>query len=202
MGREGRGGGADAAGFTHGDVMTGGSCLTFQLPTPSRQQLHPRARRELGPGQCGGLGTASQAPPVWVIPAWDGAAGRLNGAEQGGRQHPSRCLLTLHSCSAALRFSKPLGIQLAWSAWGHVPGMGLWQGPQVLLFVPCFSCCQVLLAEGTFLRGCGKFEASVHSLPAVGPLPARSHPGRLSQQLRKGHLKQFVLEWGQEDAPG
>lgn len=64
--------------------MTGGSCLTFQFPTPSRQQPHPRAWLELGLGQCGGSGAASQALPVWVIPAWDGALGRLEGTRQGG----------------------------------------------------------------------------------------------------------------------
>jgi len=140
--------------------MTRGSCLTFQLPTPSRQQPHPRAWRELGLGQCGGLGAASQALPVWVSPAWDGAAGRLNGAGQD-RRHP---------CSAALQppcCLQPLGLRLARSAWGCVPGMGPSQGPWVLLLAPCFPHCRVPHADGAFLRG-------------KGPLPALSHPGWLS----------------------
>lgn len=182
--------------------MTRGSCLTFQLPIPSRQQPHPMVRWELGPGQRWGSGAASQAPLVWVTLAWDGAAGRLNRAGQGGRQHPSCCPSALHPCTTALHFSQALGIQLAQSVWGHVPGMELWQGPWLLLLAPCFPCRQILRADGAFLRDCRKSKASVLPLPDMGPLPAQSHPGRLSWQLRKGHFKQFVPERGQEDAPG
>lgn len=134
--------------------MTRGSCLTFQLSVPSRQQPHPMAKWELGLGQRGGSGAASQAPSVWVSLAWDGAAGRLNRAGHGGRQHPSCCLSALHPYTTVLHFSQALGTQLAPSVWGHVPGMGLWQRPRLLLLTPCFPCRQVLHADVAFLRGC------------------------------------------------
>lgn len=110
--------------------MTRGSCLTFQLSVPSRQQPHPMAKWELGLGQRGGSGAASQAPLVWVSLAWDGAAGRLNRAGHGGRQHPSCCLSALHPYTTVLHFYKPWGLSwhrvsramsLGWD-FGSVPG--------------------------------------------------------------------------------
>lgn len=150
--------------------MTGGSCLTFQLPTPSRQQLHPRAWRELGPGQCGDSGAASQALPVWVSLAWEGATGRPSGVGQGGR-HPC----TTAPCSLPT-FCNPWGLQPAQSAWAVSLG---WDSGRV-----SGSCASspASYADGAFLRGCGKSEASVHPLPVMGPLPAHRRPGRLSQQ--------------------
>lgn len=84
-GREGREEGRqqDAAGFTHGHVMTGGSCLTFHpdaFPAAASSQAW-----ELGPSQYRGLEAASQALSVWVSLAWDGAMGRMNGAGQDRR---------------------------------------------------------------------------------------------------------------------
>lgn len=83
----------------------------------------------------------------------------------------------LHHCSLQPpHFLQPLGLQLAQSPWA----VSLeWDSGRV-----SGSCSSLpaSYAVGAFLRGCGKSEASVHPLPDMGPLPAHSRPGRLSQQ--------------------
>lgn len=99
--------------------MTGGSCLTFQLPTPSRQQPHPRAWRELGLGQRGGRFPGSASLGQLGL-GWSPGE-----AEQGWAGQEASLL----RCSLQPpRFSQPLGLQLHQVLGG--------QHPQVLLLAP------------------------------------------------------------------
>lgn len=165
--------------------MTRGSCLTFQLQTPSRQQSHPRFD---GNWDQASAGVQEPLPRL----CWSGSA--RPGVELWGgcmgldRTGGSPALLA----SAASSLSAASGSLVGTECLASCP----WDGTQAGSLGPAFP---VMLGPPS-RQGFPK--RLVHPLQDVGPLLAQSHTGRLSPQLRKGHFKHSALEQGQEEAPG
>lgn len=166
--------------------MTRGSCLTFQLQTPSRQQSHPRFDRNWDQASAGAqeplprLRWSGSARPGMEL--WRGCTGP-------DRTGGSPALLA----SAASSLSAASGSLVGTEHLASCP----WDSGRVSR-----SCTSSLLPGMLGPPGRQGFPKKlVHPLQDMGPLLAQSHTGRLSPQLRKDHFKQSALEQGQEDAP-